>query len=112
MTEEIKAGGGFEGPSGPYLGLDLRHLGAATIDQKLPMVRELAEKYMGLDPIREPIPVRPGQHYIMGGVATNSTGETTLPGLYEVGETACVSIHGANRIWYTRFNTGLVITEW
>src|SRR5438309_11986502 len=62
------------------------------------MVRELTEKYMGLDPIREPIPVRPGQHYIMGGVSTNGKGETTLPGLYAVGETACVSINGANRL--------------
>src|SRR5207249_5857636 len=78
MIEEIKAGRAFEGPYGPYLGLDLRHLGAVTIDKKLPMVRELAEKYMGLDPIHEPIPVRPGQHYMMGGVSTNSTGETSL----------------------------------
>src|SRR5207247_9110800 len=64
----------------------------------LPMVRELAEKYMGLDPIHELIPVRPGQHYIMGGVSTTGKGETTLPGLYAVGETACVSINGANRL--------------
>jgi len=62
------------------------------------MVRELAEKYMGLDPIHELIPVRPGQHYMMGGVSTNGRGETTLPGLYAVGETACVSINGANRL--------------
>src|SRR5205809_8126875 len=91
MIEEIKAGRAFEGPYGPYLGLDLRHLGAATIDKKLPMVRDLAEKYMGLDPIHEPIPVRRGQHYIMGGVSTNSAGDAALPGLDAVGETACVS---------------------
>src|SRR5437879_1457947 len=112
MIQEIKAGRAFKGPYGPYLGLDLRHLGAATIDKKLPMVRELAEKYMGLDPIREPIPVRPGQHYIMGGVATNSTGETTLPGLYAVGETACVSINGANRLGSNSLSECLVFGEW
>lgn len=95
---EIRAGRGFQGPHGDYVGLDLRHLGEKTIDERLPMVRELAEKYVGLDPIREPIPVRPGQHYFMGGVATNVRGETTLPGLYAVGETACVSINGANRL--------------
>ena len=98
MIQEINAGRAFEGPYGPYLGLDLRHLGAAKINQRIPMVRELAEKYMGLDPIHEPIPVRPGQHYIMGGVSTNRKGETSLPGLYAVGETACVSINGANRL--------------
>ena len=98
MIQEMKAGRAFEGPYGQYLGLDLRHLGEKTINQKLPMVRELAEKYMGLDPIHEPIPVRPGQHYIMGGVSTNTKGETSMPGLYAVGETACISINGANRL--------------
>ena len=95
---EIRAGRGFEGPHGAYLGLDLRHLGEKAIDERLPMVRELAEKYLGLDPIHEPIPVRPGQHYMMGGVSTNLHGETTLQGLYAVGETACVSMNGANRL--------------
>ncbi len=96
--QEIRAGRGFEGPHGAYVGLDLRHLGEKAIDERLPMVRELAEKYLGLDPIHEPIPVRPGQHYIMGGVSTNIKGETIVPGLYAVGETACVSINGANRL--------------
>ena len=96
--QEIRAGRGFEGPHGAYVGLDLRHLGEKAIDERLPMVRELAEKYLGLDPIHEPIPVRPGQHYIMGGVSTNLKGETTVPGLYAVGETACVTINGANRL--------------
>jgi succinate dehydrogenase/fumarate reductase flavoprotein subunit len=95
---EIRDGRGFEGPHGAYVGLDLRHLGEKAIDERLPMVRELAEKYLGLDPIHEPIPVRPGQHYIMGGVSTNLVGETPLKGLYAVGETACVSINGANRL--------------
>src|SRR5438094_10351665 len=65
MIQEIKAGRAFEGPYGPYLGLDLRHLGEKRINERIPMVRELAEKYMGLDPVHELIPVRPGQHYIM-----------------------------------------------
>ena len=98
MIQEIKAGRAFEGTYGPYLGLDLRHLGEKRINERIPMVRELAEKYMGLDPVHELIPVRPGQHYIMGGVSTGLKGETTLPGLYAVGETACVSINGANRL--------------
>jgi succinate dehydrogenase/fumarate reductase flavoprotein subunit len=95
---EIREGRGFKGPHGDYVGLDLRHLGEQAIDERLPMVRELAEKYLGLDPIHEPIPVRPGQHYIMGGVSTNIQGATNVPGLYAVGETACVSINGANRL--------------
>src|SRR5256885_13209843 len=78
MIQEIKAGRAFDGPYGPYLGLDLRHLGVAMIDKKLPMVRELAEKYMVLDPIHLPIPVRPGNLYIMSSVSTKSIWETTL----------------------------------
>jgi len=95
---EIRAGRGFEGPHGAYIGLDLRHLGEKTIRERLPMVRELAEKYVGLDPVNELIPVRPGQHYMMGGISTNVRGETNVPGLYAVGEAACVSINGANRL--------------
>src|SRR5206468_1253583 len=89
MVQEMKAGRAFEGPYGLYLGLDLRHLGARKINERIPMVRELVEKYIRLDPIPELIPVRPGQHNIMGGVSTNGKGETTLPGLYAVGGTAC-----------------------
>jgi fumarate reductase flavoprotein subunit len=80
------------------VGLDLRHLGEDVINRKLPMVRELAEEYAGVDPVHEVIPVRPGQHYIMGGVHTDITGFTGFPGLYAAGETACVSINGANRL--------------
>jgi len=98
IMSEIREGRAFDGPYGHYIGLDLRHLGEGTINTKLPMVRELAEKYVGIDPVNELIPVRPGQHYIMGGVATNARGETSVPGLYAVGETACVSINGANRL--------------
>ncbi len=112
MIQEMKAGRAFDGPYGQYLGLDLRHLGEATIDSKLPMVRELAEKYMGLDPIHEPIPVRPGQHYMMGGVSTNTRGETNVAGLYAVGETACVTINGANRLGSNSLSECLVFGAW
>jgi fumarate reductase flavoprotein subunit len=78
--------------------LDLRHLGAKKIDAKIPFVRELCMKYQGLDPVKDLIPVRPVVHYMMGGVHTDIDGATTLPGLYAAGETACVSINGANRL--------------
>ncbi len=97
MTE-IKEGRGLEGPYGSYVNLDLTHLGAETIEAKLPFVKELAEKYLGIDPVHEMIPVRPGQHYMMGGVHTDMHGYTGLPGLYAAGEMACVSMNGANRL--------------
>ncbi len=95
---EINAGRGFEGPYGSYVHLDLTHLGRQVIEKKLPFVKELAEKYVGIDPEHEPIPVRPGQHYMMGGVHTDIHGFTGLPGLYSAGEAACVSMNGANRL--------------
>ncbi len=95
---EINAGRGFEGPYGSYVNLDLTHLGKMTIEDKLPFVKELAEKYLGIDPEHEPIPVRPGQHYMMGGVHTDMHGFTGMPGLYAAGEVACVSMNGANRL--------------
>ncbi len=98
IMSEVREGRAFEGPYGAYVGLDLRHLGEEKIMKRLPMVRELAEKYMDVDPVHEPIPVRPAQHYIMGGVHTNMAGETGVPGLYAVGEVACVTINGANRL--------------
>jgi len=97
MTE-IKEGRGFEGPYGSYVHLDLTHLGEETIEAKLPFVKELAEKYLGIDPAHEMIPVRPGQHYMMGGVHTDIHGYTGLPGLYAAGEVACISMNGANRL--------------
>jgi len=97
MTE-IKEGRAFEGPYGSYVHLDLTHLGAETIEAKLPFVKELAERYLGIDPVHEMIPVRPGQHYMMGGVHTDIHGYTGLPGLYAAGEMACVSMNGANRL--------------
>jgi len=95
---EIREGRAFEGPYGSYVHLDVTHLGEAVIEEKLPFVKELAERYVGIDPAHEPIPVRPGQHYMMGGVHTDVSGFTGLPGLYAAGEAACVSMNGANRL--------------
>jgi fumarate reductase flavoprotein subunit len=83
---------------GPVVYLDLRHLGAKLIDAKLPFVRELCLKYENLDPVHELVPVRPVVHYMMGGVHTDLDGATPVRGLYAAGETACVSINGANRL--------------
>jgi succinate dehydrogenase/fumarate reductase flavoprotein subunit len=91
---EIDEGRGVKGS----VFLDLRHLGPEKIISRLPGSRELAMTYAGVDPIYEPIPVRPGAHYHMGGVETDSWGLTELDGLYAAGEAACVSVHGANRL--------------
>jgi succinate dehydrogenase/fumarate reductase flavoprotein subunit len=93
-TTEIEAGRGVNGS----VMLDLRHLGPEKILSKLPGSRELAMTYAGVDPIVEPIPVRPGAHYHMGGIETDEWGRTSLEGLYAAGEAACVSVHGANRL--------------
>ena len=95
---EEQKGNVFQGEFGSYIHLDVRHLGEATIDEKIPFVRELAKNYIGIDPVYEPIPVRPVVHYMMGGIDTNIDTETSLPGLYAAGECACVSINGANRL--------------
>jgi fumarate reductase flavoprotein subunit len=78
--------------------LDVTHLGEAKIDKKIPFVRELSKNYAGIDPVHEPIPVRPVVHYMMGGIDTDIHGATTVPGLFAAGECACVSINGANRL--------------
>src|SRR5947199_1974181 len=78
--------------------LDLRHLGAEKILERLHGTRELSMTFAGVDPIYDPIPVRPGAHYHMGGVDTDNWGRTSLEGLYAAGECACVSVHGANRL--------------
>ena len=96
--KEFEKGRTFEGPYGHYVHLDLRHLGEEVIDKKLPFVRELARNYVGIDPVYEPIPVRPVVHYMMGGIDTDAMGKTSLEGLYAAGEAACVSINGANRL--------------
>jgi succinate dehydrogenase / fumarate reductase flavoprotein subunit len=91
---EIDEGRGVDGS----VLLDLRHLGAEKIIERLHGTRELAMTYALIDPIDEPIPVRPGSHYHMGGVDTDVDGKTELEGLYAAGECACVSVHGANRL--------------
>src|SRR5713101_10119233 len=96
--QEHQKGRTFEGPYGHYVHLDLRHLGEKLIDKNLPFVRELARNYVGIDPVHEPIPVRPVVHYMMGGISTDITGKTSLNRLYAAGEAACVSINGANRL--------------
>jgi succinate dehydrogenase / fumarate reductase flavoprotein subunit len=91
---EIDEGRGVDG----NVLLDMRHLGAEKIVERLHGTRELSMVFVGIDPIHEPIPVRPGAHYHMGGVDTDVWGRTTLEGLYAAGEAACVSVHGANRL--------------
>jgi len=91
---EIDEGRGVDG----CVLLDLTHLGAKRIMERLHGSRELAMDYAGVDPIEEPIPVRPGSHYHMGGIDTDLNGQTIMPGLYAAGECACVSVHGANRL--------------
>ena len=91
---EIDEGRGVDG----CVLLDLTHLGARKIMTVLHGSRELAMDYAGVDPIEEPIPVRPGSHYHMGGIDTDAWGRTVMPGLYAAGECACVSVHGANRL--------------
>ena len=98
FIKEQQQGRTFEGDYGHYVHLDVRHLGEKKIDKKIPFVRELSKNYVGIDPVYEPIPVRPVLHYVMGGVHTDLVGATSLPGLYAVGECACVSINGANRL--------------
>jgi succinate dehydrogenase / fumarate reductase flavoprotein subunit len=91
---EIDEGRGVDG----NVLLDLRHLGAERILERLHGTRELSMTFAGVDPIHEPIPVRPGAHYHMGGVDTDVWGRTEIEGLYAAGECACVSVHGANRL--------------
>ncbi|MCH8919852.1 MAG: fumarate reductase (quinol) flavoprotein subunit [Chloroflexi bacterium] len=98
FIKEQEQGNVFDGPYGTYVHLDVRHLGEKKIDKRIPFVRELAKNYGGIDPVHEPIPVRPVVHYMMGGVHTDIEAATPLPGLYAAGECACVSINGANRL--------------
>jgi succinate dehydrogenase / fumarate reductase flavoprotein subunit len=95
ITREIMAGGGFDNA---HVLLDLRHLGAEKILSRLPGIRDICLSFIGLDPINEPIPIQPGQHYTMGGIDCNIDCETRVKGLYAAGEGACVSVHGANRL--------------
>lgn len=107
MDQEIKEGRGC-GPHGDYVLLDLRHIGAETIQKRLPSILEIAHKFANVDATREPIPVVPTIHYQMGGIPVNIHGQVVEPkngnpnhvvnGLYAIGECACVSVHGANRL--------------
>ena len=98
MTE-IEQGRGFKGPNNlDYIHLDLTHLGAKKINSRLPLIREVAIKFIGIDPIDEPVPVRPVAHYSMGGIETDIDGATRAKGIWAAGEAACVSLHGANRL--------------
>ncbi len=83
---------------GSVVHLDLRHLGEAYLRERLPLIYEMAETFMGIDPAKEPIPVRAGVHYTMGGVCVAGNCESSLPGLFAIGECASVGIHGANRL--------------
>ena len=108
MMTEIREGRGFDGPLGPHLKLKLDHLGRETLEKRLPGVCELSKTFAHVDPAEEPIPVIPTCHYQMGGVPCNVNGqalnvtadgkETIVEGLFAVGEIACVSVHGANRL--------------
>ncbi len=92
---EINEGRGFEGG---YVHLDLRHLGEEIIKERLPGIRQIAMDFVNVDPAKDPIPVHPGQHYSMGGIASNKDCETAISGFYVCGECSCISVHGANRL--------------
>ncbi|GAC1655628.1 MAG: fumarate reductase (quinol) flavoprotein subunit [Candidatus Dormibacteraceae bacterium] len=95
---EFEKGNGFEGEYGNYMHLDVRHLGEKHIDAKLPFMRELGLDYVGIDIVHEPIPVRPVEHYMMGGIDVDISGATIIPGLYAAGECANIGLNGANRL--------------
>lgn len=96
---EILEGRGFESSAGPYVNLDLTHLGADLIKTRLPQIRELTMYFEGVDPVEEPIPIRPTAHYSMGGINVGTDSQTPeIQGIYSAGESACVSVHGANRL--------------
>ncbi|QSG08619.1 FAD-binding protein [Halapricum desulfuricans] len=92
---EVQEGRGIEDE---YVHLDMRHLGEERIVDRLENILHLAEDFEGVDGLEEPMPVKPGQHYAMGGIETDENGQTCIDGLYAAGENACVSLHGANRL--------------
>ncbi len=103
IYREIQDGRGIEGKN--FVHLDLRHLGREVLDQKLPDITDFVRTYLGIEPLKEPVPVQPTAHYAMGGIPTDLEGRgvtdeknTPLPGFYAAGEVACVSVHGANRL--------------
>jgi succinate dehydrogenase / fumarate reductase flavoprotein subunit len=103
IIQEIKDGNGVDGKD--YVYLDVRHLGAEKIAEKLPDIADFARNYLGVEPVTEPVPIQPTAHYAMGGIPTDIEARvvideqwTPLPGFYAAGEVACVSVHGANRL--------------
>ena len=98
FIKEMEKGNTIETTYGNVVHLDVRHLGQKKIDAKIPFVRELAKNYAGVDPVFEPIPVRPVLHYMMGGIDTDIEGTTCIEGLFAAGECSCVSLNGANRL--------------
>ena len=97
IQTEINEGRGLPDGGGSVY-LDLRHLGREKILERLPGIRDLAISFLGIDCIEKPVPIQPGQHFIMGGIDTDKDGATILPGVFAAGECACVSVHGANRL--------------
>ncbi len=95
---ELQKGNTVTTPWGECVMLDMRHLGEKYIDERLPLVRELGIAYLGVDIVKEAIPIRPVVHYMMGGISTNTKAATPVPGLFAAGECACVSLNGANRL--------------
>ncbi len=103
IIQEVKNGNGVDGKD--YVYLDVRHLGAKVISEKLPDITDFARNYLGVEPITEPVPIQPTAHYAMGGIPTDLDARvvidpqwTPMPGFYAAGEVACVSVHGANRL--------------
>ncbi|MGD2146917.1 MAG: FAD-binding protein [Anaerolineae bacterium] len=95
IQTEVDEGRGFDGG---YVQLDVRHLGEAIVKQRLPGIRQIAIDFAGIDPVETAIPVQPGQHYSMGGLSCDEDGQTSVAGLFAVGECSCISVHGANRL--------------
>jgi succinate dehydrogenase / fumarate reductase flavoprotein subunit len=95
IQTEIDNGRGF---GNEYVHLDLRHLGEAKINKRLPSVREICIKFAGVDPVAAPVPIQPAQHYSMGGIDVNESCASLLEGFFAAGECACISVHGANRL--------------
>ena len=118
---EIEAGRGVKGEYGDmeYVYLDMRHI-ADKLDERLPMITEIAKKFNGIDAHTELVPVHPATHYTMGGIDSNVKTTTTVPGVFVAGENACVSIHGANRLGSNSTNeclalgnvAGIAAAEW
>src|SRR5690606_35046139 len=104
IYKEIREGRGINGKD--YVHLDMTHVGADVLEHKLPEISTFSRVYLGIDPVKQPIPIAPTCHYAMGGIPTNADGqvvrssnrEDVVPGFYAAGECACVSVHGANRL--------------